>query len=665
VRWPFKLPFRGTPESGPDVPASARDDAAAGRDDAVAGREHAAVGPAEGAEAAWADLPPIGRTVEPAPLTADSSDFASGLAGSHTPDPILRPLGHDVTADGPGGLVSGLASPILDTRPRTTGGADLPAAAPGSTRVRRAGGRPTAASDGAADEPASAGAGTGSGRLGGAAATPVPLAPVAAGAREARRRLTTVQPETLAAALGAADPGRPGMPGAIAAEGGEAPGSAAGTSAGRTTTGVASGFVAAPASGRASAPSPVPPNGPVIARDPSGAGTGRPGGAGFTEAEPDRAGRDLAGLRGRSPAPGVVIRRSGLGAPLAGPAPVAARPPGLPPRPAVASAPSERGTRAMEPGTGRPPATGGMELPLATLHARAAANEGTGSTATYGPIEPVRQPRGEPGPAAQPGWPPGAARDPGGRTAVRPLLADDPIVPSRLTGPVGAAMASAAEPRPPHVPPTASAAAEEHPPGASVRRSAGPLGGPATEPGGPGLRARTVWAAPLRAGSAAQEGAPSLARSPGTASGSPLPAARADALPGAPAPTRPAAPVDRDPPGSLAGHGGSHAGPGPVRAAASASAPGHAAPPAPASASSGIAVQRAVQADDASGQAAAGAGESAGAGAAASYAGGGGIAGASEGDLDLLARRLYERLRGRLATELLLDRERSGRLADL
>jgi len=41
-----------------------------------------------------------------------------------------------------------------------------------------------------------------------------------------------------------------------------------------------------------------------------------------------------------------------------------------------------------------------------------------------------------------------------------------------------------------------------------------------------------------------------------------------------------------------------------------------------------------------------------------------GLAGVSEADLDLLARRLYGRVRDRLARELLLDRERSGMLAD-
>jgi hypothetical protein len=44
---------------------------------------------------------------------------------------------------------------------------------------------------------------------------------------------------------------------------------------------------------------------------------------------------------------------------------------------------------------------------------------------------------------------------------------------------------------------------------------------------------------------------------------------------------------------------------------------------------------------------------------------GGGAAAAAGPDLDDLARRLYDRLRGRLAAELRLDRERIGALTDL
>ncbi len=39
--------------------------------------------------------------------------FGDELAGSHLPEPILRPLGHERTADGPAGLVSGLTRPVI------------------------------------------------------------------------------------------------------------------------------------------------------------------------------------------------------------------------------------------------------------------------------------------------------------------------------------------------------------------------------------------------------------------------------------------------------------------------------------------------------------------------------------------------------------------------
>ena len=39
--------------------------------------------------------------------------FRADLAGSRLPDPILRPLGHERSADGPAGLVSGLTRPVI------------------------------------------------------------------------------------------------------------------------------------------------------------------------------------------------------------------------------------------------------------------------------------------------------------------------------------------------------------------------------------------------------------------------------------------------------------------------------------------------------------------------------------------------------------------------
>lgn len=77
------------------------------------------------ARPAWRDLPPLKRTAGELSLTAATPGFTARLAGRRPPPPILRPLGHDVTADGPAGLVSGLAAPLTTTAPAT----GVPAAA--------------------------------------------------------------------------------------------------------------------------------------------------------------------------------------------------------------------------------------------------------------------------------------------------------------------------------------------------------------------------------------------------------------------------------------------------------------------------------------------------------------------------------------------------------
>ncbi len=48
--------------------------------------------------------------------------FGDDLAGSHRPEPILRPLGHERTADGPAGLVTGLARLVVARVVTGTGG---------------------------------------------------------------------------------------------------------------------------------------------------------------------------------------------------------------------------------------------------------------------------------------------------------------------------------------------------------------------------------------------------------------------------------------------------------------------------------------------------------------------------------------------------------------
>ena len=110
MRWPFMNWLRGAP--GGDDPAPGAPEAAPA--EASDFRPGARV---EARPAAWRELPPVQRTVGDVPLTAPSTAFARDLASRRAPDPILRPLGHDVTADGPGGLVSGIAVPLVQRAP--------------------------------------------------------------------------------------------------------------------------------------------------------------------------------------------------------------------------------------------------------------------------------------------------------------------------------------------------------------------------------------------------------------------------------------------------------------------------------------------------------------------------------------------------------------------
>ncbi len=139
MRWPFSSWLRG---------ASGRDDPAPGADaDAPSAERDAAPGPsvrgpgAEARRAAWRDLPAVQRTVGAAPLTAPSTAFARDLASRDAPDPILRPLGHDVTADGPAGLVSGIAVPLVQRALAVPGSRATPALPSPAAPAR---GRPTA-----------------------------------------------------------------------------------------------------------------------------------------------------------------------------------------------------------------------------------------------------------------------------------------------------------------------------------------------------------------------------------------------------------------------------------------------------------------------------------------------------------------------------------------
>ena len=133
MRWPFANWLRGAP---------GRDDPSPGARDAVPSR--AGPDPGRGSvarPAAWRDMPPLQRAVGATPLTAPSAIFAHDLAGRRAPNPILSPLGHDVTADGPVGLVSGIAVPLVQHAPPGSSRRPAPAL-PAPAAAGR--GRPTA-----------------------------------------------------------------------------------------------------------------------------------------------------------------------------------------------------------------------------------------------------------------------------------------------------------------------------------------------------------------------------------------------------------------------------------------------------------------------------------------------------------------------------------------
>ena len=135
MRWPFANWLRGAPGGDDPSPSANIGAGSAGtRDPGPSPR--AAARPA-----AWRDAPPLQRAVGEAPLTAPSAAFARDLAGRRTPEPMLAPLGHDLTADGPAGMVSGIAVPLVQRAPLGSDGRPVPALPPSAAPGR---GRPTA-----------------------------------------------------------------------------------------------------------------------------------------------------------------------------------------------------------------------------------------------------------------------------------------------------------------------------------------------------------------------------------------------------------------------------------------------------------------------------------------------------------------------------------------
>ena len=136
MRWPLSLLFRG--DRG--APAAPDPGAPVGPPDPGAPASRDAAHPA-----AWRSLPVVQRAAGEMPLTVPALPFVRDLAVRHAPAPILQPLAHDVRADGPAGVVSGLAVPLVhptSAEPVRAEAPELPAPGAPATRQRRGPGEP-------------------------------------------------------------------------------------------------------------------------------------------------------------------------------------------------------------------------------------------------------------------------------------------------------------------------------------------------------------------------------------------------------------------------------------------------------------------------------------------------------------------------------------------
>ena len=749
MRWPFTNWLRGA--AGRDDPSPGASETAAPGGSTPEADDAAGPGPAgELRPAAWRELPPVQRAVGETSFTAPSTAFARSLAGRRVPDPMLAPLAHDLTADGPAGLVSGIAVPLVQrlpsgADPRSTPGMPAPAAGDPARSRRRgtvtnvAARPPLADREGPADDASHDRAPSGPGDVAAGSQPESDLPPVAPRVLPVARLAT---PVTAIAAARVADATAPAPIVARALP--VAPEAAAGAAATAATTEPA-------------------PTTPAIPRPPTvTAGLGATGSAGplvgepAAETGPAQPGADAE--RG----PVVVARRSlgesrrlGLGAPLAGPPPSTVRASDNADMPVARRAfGSAAPSPAPQPAAPAPTvvaATGQTAaLPRLVVARRTVTLPGSGSAP--GPADPGRATdllqaspaaiAAEPSPAGGPGDPvemtgsasPGSEPPTDGSWPPRPLVGELPITVSRRTLGDAPADAEAGDAGAIGNAPLALAGLQRVPIDGSASfgkdRGGGPAGvapvqrspagdtraGPSQPAGGqPAVRAIPATV-PLVAGRTMRPDIPrpvsTLAHAP-LADPAPVPGRLVIPVPAVPGGGQGWVPgatrgVDRPAPSSApaeaiqreerttAARATPLAGRGSASATATApalplmrSSVGVAAPAAfpadPAVAGSddalgwsaatgfttvalqpGPFVQRAVQIDElavtAAGDGAGGAG-AASAGSAAGPAGSTG--GGGEGtDYEELAEQVYDRIRARLVTELVLDRERAGMLVD-
>jgi len=728
VRWPLSLLFRGDRDAPPPGGAAAMRPG-------EPGLTAAAEAGVPSRPAAWRSLPPIQRSVGDAPLTARTVPFGRELAGLRSPDPILRPLAHDLAADGPAGLVSGIATPLVVRGAPIAAPADhaeLPPL-PASSAPRGVQRRARTVSAARTPAPAALTPAPGAGEPDGGA-MPLPVADVGSADLPAAppRVLPVVAPSATAPALAAtrvAPATAPEAARAVAPAAGAAAPTAAGSpvqrSAASAAPPVAPPTLATPT--LATPPSAPPPVAPSVVPD-----------AILDAAGPTPA-ADAHAARPAQPRSLGESRRLGLGAPLAGrpsvqraaagpnlPLARAGRTPAPPASPIAAPPPTRRAAAAeaalpvlriasasgrpatpREPGAARPgdeaggmppavPAGAGtdggsagpatlpvqrsVELPLVGDAGRRAAMPSSGGA----DAEPAGAVPGEGLSLAVGSGIDGAVVAPGGAPAGDPIAGSRPhpdsAAAAAATGPLAAGDVGAAPPSQPTVAPAVPSARSVPLVVARSLRGAAPMRSGAGVPAAPSptTAGRATTPAGAAPGPGHVAGAPAATRAPGAPSS------------GSAAPERPVA--QRSPfedggsgprPGALVGRASAPAAPGPSGPAAGpvsepltvsrlAEGGGSASlSPAPVlgwSAGGGFAalpavgpstVQRAVAIDEVASQVDA----APAAGAAEGGAGAAGAGGAGQ-DYEEIADRVYDRIRSRFATELLLDRERMGLLID-
>ncbi len=394
MRWPAWLHLPGG-SSGGDPGDAAQ---GGGGADAPAGSRPGAPGTSAPARpaGAWRSLAPVQRAIAGPPLTAPAEPFIARLATQNPPEPMLGPLGHDVRADGPAGLVTNLARPIATPVSRQAAGpaAPLPAPRPvdGHGRAHATGGRAVSEAwlSASGDDPDAAASGAWPAAPADEAPggpEPVRHLPVATGAGPAPIAATRVADASAPPLVHPNAPAASAAPVQRSADGAAPAPATAGTPGDATRGGAPRGDVRSPA-------------GPAMPADPSPpSAAGSPTGGADAGAPGVPVQRDLASAGPTAASdPGAPARRTlgesrrlGLGVPLASKPSPTTQPAAASIRGSLPLARLERGAPVPGPAGGiapepiapiRPATAGALTLPLLRSVQRSPAPAGPGAAPT-------------------------------------------------------------------------------------------------------------------------------------------------------------------------------------------------------------------------------------------------------------------------------------------